>query len=439
MSKRYTFEAWLVLSTLLFFSIGCKPPSSSGNTEVTAGPTGILVVERTAPTSADQCYLKVTLNQPPNSIDAHVFLTAEPGIRFINTRSAESEAITMTLRAGETREHTFHCELDGANIQLPGEYVVKAVAHDRIGQELLYVAETKLPITLGEDGRPRFSASQESFNAEFSTGFVPGGGNIHYRLDMEEREYPTNGFLLLKVVNQQAGADVTLEASVLEGVQFGDPSAATSTIALLDSQQHTVRVTFGPIAPHGSRIARIPFHIKPGSMDGTYLISVVEDNSMAAWMETAPVMFRVKSDPALTEDSWLAGEQMAQAGPTQPAVILGTRMVAYQPVLPSPATPAPPAPAAPGNAPDMIPTATPTHGAAVIQAMYFTWDEPLTDYYGSCRNVYDQRIAGKLPMTWEAFHTAVVQHNPDLTNTNCMFDPFKHYRLPTAASAEVVR
>jgi hypothetical protein len=71
--------------------------------------------------------------------------------------------------------------------------------------------------------------------------------------------------------------------------------------------------------------------------------------------------------------------------------------------------------------------------------MHFTWNHPLTAYYGSCRNVYDQRIEGKLPMTWEAFRAAVVQHNPDLANTNCMFDPFKRYWLPVATSAEALR
>jgi hypothetical protein len=433
MTKKHTFETWLALGAWLFVSIGCAPKTGGGSNKAADQTNDVLLVEQISSQSPDQCRLKVTLNQPLSNVDAHVSLTAEAGITFLPGNMQSSEQITMTLKAGEIRAHTFNCQLDRANVRLPGEYVVQATAVDRIEGAVLYSAETRLPISREGGSAPRFSPSQESFDKQFSDGFVPGAGNIQYRVDLADMPYPTEGTLSFKVVSDEAGGEFALRVSVVDSIEFDDP-ADTTTIGLIEgSGQHSFQAVFGPIAEHGSRIIRVPFHLGDDSMDGTYRLDVIEDNGTAAWLETAPVLFKVESDETVSDTQWLASDKLAQVEPTRQAGRLGVNVAAFQPT--PTATPTE-LPAAPEATAVPTPAATPTRDGAVIQAMYVAWDQPLTAYYGSCQDMYTQRIEGKLPMSWEIFRAAAVYYNPDLANTDCMFDPLKTYWLPAVATIE---
>lgn len=440
MSQRHTFEVWLALSALLFFSLGCgqlpKPPNSE---PVTAAPQRGLTVEANSQQTAGHCQVLVRLAQPGMDLDLAVYVEAEPIIRFTDTMTWTSNPISFTIGANEAREIPFDCLLAPEKITLSGEYMLTAYAvHQSNGRQYL-TAETKLHVLVAENQTGPLLLSEEAFNREFSDGFVAGGGNLHYHFAFESPSNPTRGMLYLKIVGDHHNCTPEVITWVRGGIEFVPGPGQSSNVEILEPDR--VHLRFDAIALSGSRIAAVPFVMDTDSHVGLYSLEMMQNDGGVAWGEEAPIMIEVAN--AAVPGQHVLKETTAP----QPRATEVVSLASFVTVPPPTATP-PPAiatPAATAAAPDLVPTAapttapTPTLGADVIQATYFRWEQPLTAYYGSCRDIYNQRIEGKLPMSWEVFRTAVVQHNRDLANTNCMFDPFKYYWLPTAATVEASR
>jgi hypothetical protein len=435
MLKRRTFESWLVLSALLFFSMGCgqlpKPPNSE---PVTAAPKQGLSVQATGLQTAGQCQVVVQLKEPRVDLDLAVRVEAEPIIRFTDTMTWQSKPISFTIGANEARQIPFDCLLASENVTLSGEYIVTAYVVQQSSGQVYQTAETRLFVLVGENQVGPLLISEQEFDRQFTEDFIAGAGNLHYHFDFESSPYPTSGLLYLKIVGDGVNFAPELIAWVRGGIQFLPGPGQSSNVEIMTPDR--IRLRFETIVPSGSRIAAVPFIMDARSLAGTYSLEIMQNNGGIAWGEEAPIMIEVADVAAVPGQHLLKEARLQQPRATESVSIAA--FPTSPPPIPLSVTPTT---AAPSTEPTPIPTAapTPTNGAPIVQMMNLTWDQPLTSYYGSCRDVYNQRIEGKLSMTWEAFRAAVIQHNPDLANTNCMFDPFKQYWLPTAASAEAVR
>lgn len=417
--QRVGLASWLVL---LFLAVGCQLPIGPAGAAVRVASVGGeaamaqgLVVEAAGLADAGQCRVMVGINRPERDLEAAVHVEAESVIRFRDSNSWRSNAVVISMAAGETRRLDFDCQLAAENVGLSGEYVVRAVVIEGSSGEVYQAAEARLNVLVGENNVASF-ASPEEWNRQANEGFVAGGGNLHYRFELEAAERPTRGKLYLKIVGNAVNFSPEVAARVWGGITFVEGPAKSSQVKILSGRH--IQVHFGGIAQSGSRIVVLPFEMEAGSLLGTYKLAVAENEGAAAWKEDGPRMIEVAEAEG---QHWLR-EVALPAGVGSPVAAGADDLASFFPNRPVGVAVAP------------SPTAAPTSaaGAGIVQAAY-GWERRLTRYYGSCRDVYNQFIEGKVALNWEAFRPALIERNPDLATTNCMLDPFKVYWLPGEA------
>jgi hypothetical protein len=283
-----------------------------------------LKVSTSEMSNSEQCQINVTIDRPQSDVDLSVTVTAQPGIRFMDTGLNTVTREIGTVFPREERILDFNCYLDGTTLH-SGAYVVKAVAKylsppAREGQNYAS-GSTPLYVELRPDEENAslvnaFLPGQPEFDALFTEPYEEGA-YYQYRLDLADAESkPTSGSLDVRISSSQENFSPALYVVVSGGVGFYEPEFP-GFVWYVDVSQ--ARIQAYDIDSGGSRIVTIPFAMIQSAIPGSYGIKVLQAGEGQAPGEMAPLYVGVTFSPESPDQLWLTPDKRDDAPLLTPA------------------------------------------------------------------------------------------------------------------------